>query len=103
MAGTIVPPYCTRIWLGCLLAAVALIPIPEGAKRFSAWEATGSFVIGGMVFMLLDRKLAEHGTVVSNFMAALLDFAPESMALGALISSDPSLGVVLALFIGRQN
>lgn len=36
-------------------------------------------------------------------MSALLDFATESIALGALISSDPSLGAMLAFFIGPQN
>jgi ZIP family zinc transporter len=88
---------------GVLLAAVALILVPEGARRLDPWMAAGSFVVGGTVFMLLDRALANHGTPASNLMAALLDFAPESIALGALIASDPSLGVVLALFIGLQN
>jgi ZIP family zinc transporter len=88
---------------GVLFAAVALILVPEGTQRLGAWAATGSFVIGGTAFMLLDRTLAEHGTPASNLMAALLDFAPESIALGALISSDPTLGAVLALFIGLQN
>jgi len=88
---------------GVLFAAVALILVPEGTRRLDPWMATGSFVIGGTVFMFLDRALASLGTPASNLMAALLDFAPESIALGALISSDPSLGVVLAFFIGLQN
>jgi ZIP family zinc transporter len=88
---------------GVLLAAVALILVPEGSQRLGAWEATGIFVAGGVAFMLLDRALAGHRTPASNLMAALLDFAPESIALGALISSDPSLGTMLALFIGLQN
>ena len=88
---------------GVLFAAVALILVPQGTQRLGPWVATGSFVIGGIVFMLVDRALAKHGTPASNLAAALLDFAPESIALGALISSDPSLGVVLAFFIGLQN
>jgi ZIP family zinc transporter len=88
---------------GVLFAAVALILVPEGSKRLGSWVATGSFIIGGVVFMFLDRALAKHGTPASNLTAALLDFAPESIALGALIASDPSLGIVLAFFIGLQN
>jgi ZIP family zinc transporter len=88
---------------GVLLAAVALILVPAGSQRLDLWEATGIFVIGGTAFMLIDRALAKQGTPASNLMAALLDFAPESIALGALISSDPALGAVLAFFIGLQN
>ena len=88
---------------GVLFAAVALILVPEGSARLGAWAATASFVIGGVVFMFLDRALAQHGTPASNLTAALLDFAPESIALGALIASDPQLGIVLAIFIGLQN
>jgi ZIP family zinc transporter len=88
---------------GVLFAAVALILVPEGSKRLSTLVATGSFVIGGVVFMFLDRALAKHGSPASNLTAALLDFAPESIALGALIASDPSLGIVLAFFIALQN
>jgi ZIP family zinc transporter len=88
---------------GVLLAAVALILVPEGSQRLGSWEATSIFVAGGTAFMLLDRELAENRTPASNLMATLLDFAPESIALGALISSDSSLGAMLAFFIGLQN
>lgn len=88
---------------GILFAAVALILVPQGVERLTALTATASLVLGGVVFMLIDRALANHGTPASNLMAALLDFAPESIALGALISSDPAIGMVLAFFIGLQN
>ena len=88
---------------GVLLAAVALILVPEGSQRLGIWEATGIFVAGGTAFMLFDRVFAMRRTPASNLMAALLDFAPESIALCALISSNPSLGAMLAFFIGLQN
>ena len=43
------------------------------------------------------------GRPASNLVAALLDFVPEAIALGALLATDARLGMLLALFIGLQN
>ena len=88
---------------GVLFAAVALVLVPEGTRHLAVGTAIASFVGGGIVFMILDWTLGHFGTPSSNLVAAVLDFAPESIALGALIVSDPSLGMMLAFFIGLQN
>ena len=88
---------------GVLLAGVALVLVPHGMREVSATAATASLVVGGLVFYAIDRSLTLMGKSVSNFMAALLDFMPEAIALGALMSTQASLGVLLALFISLQN
>jgi ZIP family zinc transporter len=88
---------------GILLAAVALVLVPHGMREVDALLATVSLIIGGLVFFLVDRSLSRMGKSASNLMAALLDFVPEAIALGALMSTQASVGVLLALFIGLQN
>lgn len=88
---------------GILLAAVALVLIPEGTHRLNTITACLSLIIGGVLFLLADRALASTGTSASNLMAASLDFLPEAIALGALIANRPALGTLLAAFIGLQN
>lgn len=88
---------------GILVAAVALVLVPEGTKDLSTLAATASLGAGGLVFFLVDRELVRRGRPAANLLAALLDFVPEAVALGALISSNSALGILLALFIGLQN
>ena len=43
---------------GALLAAVALVLVPEGAQHHTPLSATLLFVGGGIAFMVVDRALA---------------------------------------------
>jgi len=88
---------------GILLAAVALVLVPHGMHALDGFTAATSFVAGGLLGLALDRSLARSGRPASNLAAALLDFIPEAIALGALISTQASLGVLLAIFIALQN
>lgn len=88
---------------GALLAAVALVLIPEGAERVHPAVALGLFAAGGIVFLLIDRAIAQRGGHGAQFMAMMLDFLPESLALGALLAGAPHVAVLLALLIGLQN
>jgi ZIP family zinc transporter len=88
---------------GILVAAVALVLVPEGVRAVPTWAALASFVAGGFAFMVVDRALARRGTHASLLLAALLDFAPEAIALGAAMAVRPSLGVVLTIIIALQN
>mgnify|MGYP001091999766 CR=1 FL=1 len=88
---------------GMLLAAVALVLVPHGMRELTVVAATASLISGGLLFFAIDRSLTLMGRSASNLIAALLDFIPEAIALGALMSTQPSLGVLLALFIGLQN
>ena len=88
---------------GILLAGVSLVLVPHGMREVTAVTATSSLIAGGLVFYAIDRSLAQMGQSASNLMAALLDFIPEAIALGALMSTQASVGMVLAMFIGLQN
>lgn len=88
---------------GILLAAVALVLVPHSMRELTAVAAISSLIAGGLFFFAFDRKLTKSGRPASNLIAALLDFIPEAIALGALISTQASLGVLLAIFIGLQN
>lgn len=88
---------------GALLAAVALVLVPEGAKHVSAITALACFGAGGVAFFAVDRFLQKRGGSESQLMAMLLDFLPESLALGAMLAASEPAGLLLALLIGLQN
>lgn len=88
---------------GALLAAVALVLIPEGAVGLPAWVIAIWFVAGGACFMLLDIWLAKRKTPASQMAAMLADFLPESLAMGAAFAHGHATGFSLALLIALQN
>lgn len=88
---------------GALLAAVALVLVPEGAKHHSPVSATLLFVGGGLAFMAVDQALAAHGGAMSQLLAMLLDFVPEAIALGAALAVGGGQAYLLAFLIGMQN
>jgi ZIP family zinc transporter len=88
---------------GVLLAAVALVLVPEGRRVLPAWASAAAVAGGGILFMFVDRRIAARGGSAAQLLAMLLDFVPESIALGALLTQQPSSGLLLALLIGWQN
>lgn len=88
---------------GALLAAVALVLVPEGSKHHTPFSATLMFVGGGLAFMLIDRALAAKGGAMSQLLAMLLDFVPEAIALGAALAVGGGQAYLLAFLIGLQN
>ena len=88
---------------GALLAAVALVLVPEGMKGLPESLSSISFLAGGIGFFLLDRLIALRGGQAAQFMAMLLDFVPEAIALGATFASGGAFGPLLAFLIGLQN
>lgn len=88
---------------GILMAAVAFALLPEGMEQLSAVELTVLFALGGGAFCAIDAYLAHKGGNVSQFMAMLLDFLPEAISLGALFAVNPSVAILLAVFIAAQN
>ncbi|MFO7930853.1 MAG: hypothetical protein R6U97_05565, partial [Desulfosalsimonas sp.] len=62
-----------------------------------------SFCTGGLLFCIIDIYLSKQGGTKAQFMAMLLDFFPEALALGAVFGHDHRLGLLLAAFIGAQN
>ena len=88
---------------GVLIAAVALVLIPEGTSRLSPLAVSLSFGAGGLIFFFVDRAISRSDLKASQLLAMLLDFIPESIALGAMLASGEAGGLVLALMIALQN
>lgn len=88
---------------GALLAAVALVLIPEGSERLAAAAALFWFVVGALAFAWIDRALAARGGRAAQFLAMMMDYLPEAMALGALVAGDFPAALLVALLIALQN
>lgn len=88
---------------GALLAAVALVLVPEGAEQVSMMMAVVCFVLGGVVFMWVDVLLARSNSPMSQMVAMLSDFIPEALALGAALAVGSHSALLLALIMALQN
>ncbi len=89
---------------GILLSAVALVLVPEGIRYLpSATGATITLLSGGLVFFLVERFLGIRRRETPQFSAMLLDFLPESLALGGMFALGASAAPLLAVLIGLQN
>ena len=88
---------------GIILSAIALVLVPKGMEELSIWGVVGSFSLGAIIFMLIDRRLAKSGGQQATLLAMMMDFVPESIALGAVFAIEPQMALLLAVFIGLQN
>lgn len=89
---------------GALLAAVALILVPDGIEVLPIWGSVVAFALGGIVVMGLDVYLAKRDTSASQLVAMLMDFFPEAVALGAICAPGVHNGAfLLAGLIALQN
>lgn len=88
---------------GALLSAVALVLVPDGTEHLPPFWASLWFILGGVVFMLLDRALAASKSSGAQLVAMLADFIPEAIAMGASYAAGSKVGMLLALLITLQN
>ena len=89
---------------GVLVSAVALVLIPEGMTLLDNAPETSIYVIlGGLAFFLIERALGQHRMETPQFSAMLLDYLPESIALGGIFTIDSKAAPLLAVLIGLQN
>ena len=88
---------------GALIAAVALVLIPDGIARTPLWLGAAAFAAGGGAAYLIDGMLARRGGGGAQLVAMLLDFAPEAAAMGATFAVDRRAGYFLAALIAVQN
>ncbi len=88
---------------GILIAAVAFALLPKAMVALSPVGLGATFCAGGLLFCVLDAHLSRSGDTKAQFLAMLMDFLPEALALGAVFGQDHRLGVLLAAFIGAQN
>lgn len=88
---------------GIILSALALVLIPKGMETLEVLPMALSFLGGAVLFMFIDKYLAKKGGQTSTLLAMMMDFVPESIALGAVYAIEPSMATLLAIFIGLQN
>jgi ZIP family zinc transporter len=89
---------------GVLISAVALVLVPEGSRLIpSALGASLILVFGGLVFFVVERFLGLRRREAPQLTALLLDYLPESLALGGMFAIGAASAPVLALLIGLQN
>ena len=89
---------------GALISAVAMVLVPEGNRLMpSAAGASLVFVSGGFVFFAVERFLGIRRRETPQFIAMLLDYLPESLALGGMFAIGAASAPMLALLIGLQN
>jgi ZIP family zinc transporter len=88
---------------GILVSAVAFALVPTGISVLPPTALAATFFAGGLTFCIIDVVISRSGGRKAQFMAMLLDFVPEAMALGALFGHSHKTGMLLALFIGAQN
>jgi len=89
---------------GVLISAVALVLVPEGSRLMpSALGASLILVFGGLVFFVVERFLGLRRREAPQLTALLLDYLPESLALGGMFAIGAASAPVLALLIGLQN
>ena len=89
---------------GILLAAVALILVPEGTAYVNnAILSVAILLAGGICFFIIERILGTRRREKPQFTAMLLDFVPESLALGGVFAIGAQSAPLLAIFIGLQN
>jgi ZIP family zinc transporter len=88
---------------GIILSALALVLIPKGMEVLDWLPMAASFLFGAVLFMAIDRYLAKKGGQTAMLMAMLMDFIPESIALGSVYAIETNMAKLLAIFIGLQN
>jgi ZIP family zinc transporter len=88
---------------GIILSALALVLIPKGMEELDLIPLAISFLVGAVIFLVIDQYLAKKGGQTATLLAMMMDFIPESIALGAVFALEPSMATLLAVFIGLQN
>lgn len=89
---------------GILLGAVAVVLIPEGIARMDEpMLAIPVTLIGGVIFFVIERFLGLRRRESPQMMGMVLDYIPESIALGGMVALKSPVAPLLALLIGLQN
>jgi ZIP family zinc transporter len=89
---------------GILIAAIAFVLVPEGQEYLEApIPGVAIFLAGGLVFMQVERYLSARRRELPQTIAMLLDFVPESLAMGGMFALGSPAAPLLAILIGLQN
>lgn len=89
---------------GVLLAAVALVLVPEGTEYINHSSLSVILLLsGGICIFILEYFLGMRRREKPQFTAMLLDYIPESLALGGAFAVGAQFAPLLAVLIGLQN
>jgi ZIP family zinc transporter len=88
---------------GILIAAVGLVLVPHGMEALPLVPILLCFSAGTISFYFIDRYIERKGGTIAQLLSMVSDFVPESIAMGAVFSSNAQLGILLALIMGIQN
>jgi ZIP family zinc transporter len=89
---------------GILLGAVTIVLVPEGVSSMQgSLLAIPITLIGGLCFFTIERFLGLQRRETPQLMGMVLDYIPESIALGGMVALSSPVAPLLALLIGLQN
>ncbi len=88
---------------GVLLGAISFALVPRAMKLLDVPYLIILMVGGTFSFMAFDWALSKMKGSMAQLMGMMMDYLPESLALGASFAHDHSFGLLLAIFIGLQN
>jgi len=89
---------------GILLGAVTVVLVPEGVSSMQgSLLAIPIILIGGLCFFTIERFLGLQRRETPQLMGMVLDYVPESIALGGMVALSSPVAPLLALLIGLQN
>ncbi|HEX4856411.1 MAG TPA: hypothetical protein VFV28_06325, partial [Limnobacter sp.] len=89
---------------GLLLGAVFQMLLPKGNSMINNIVGTVfAFILGGVFFFGLERYLGLRRRESPELTGMLVDFIPETIALGGLASSQPKVAMGMAIVMGLQN
>jgi len=89
---------------GVLLGAVTVVLVPVGVSSMQgSLLAIPITLIGGLCFFAIERFLGLQRRETPQLMGMVLDYIPESIALGGMVALSSPVAPLLALLIGLQN
>jgi ZIP family zinc transporter len=88
---------------GLLVAAIALVLVPEGLARLSLLPSVLWMALGAAVFLAVDEAIGRRGGEDAQVLGGLLDSVPESLGLGAAFAAGGRVGPVLVFLVALQN
>ena len=89
---------------GILLGAVTIVLVPEGVSSMQgSLLAIPITLAGGLCFFTIERFLGLQRRETPQLMGMVLDYIPESIALGGMVALSSPVAPLLALLIGLQN
>lgn len=100
---TVFNHFMTALGGGALLSAVALVLVPDGMEKQNDYVGVSTFVLGGFLFLLLDRRMARSKGGGPQVVAMVSDFIPEAIALGAVFLQSVEQAYLLAGIMMIQN